>query len=95
LGWVKHLDPDLGSGSGIRIWDPDLGSGSGMNNLDNISESLKNNFWVKILKFFDTDPGWKKFGSGIQEGKNSDPGSKRNIRNTACKNNILRLSRRR
>jgi hypothetical protein len=22
-------------------------------------------FWVKILKFFDADPGWKKFGSGI------------------------------
>jgi hypothetical protein len=42
-------------------------SGSGMNNLDNISESLKNYFWVKILKFFDKDPGWKKFGSGIRE----------------------------
>jgi hypothetical protein len=26
---------------------------------------LKNNFWVKILKFFDGDPGWKKFRSGI------------------------------
>jgi hypothetical protein len=28
-----------------------------MNNPDHISESLKNNFWVKILKFFDLDPG--------------------------------------
>jgi hypothetical protein len=55
-----------------------------MNNLDHISESLKNNFWVKILKFLDTDPGWKKihirdpgwkkFESGIRDGKNSDPG---------------------
>jgi len=23
-------------------------------------------FWVKMLKFFDADPGWKKFGSDIQ-----------------------------
>jgi hypothetical protein len=37
-------------------------------------EQLRNNFWVKILKFFDadTDPGWKKFGSGIQD---KHPGS--------------------
>jgi hypothetical protein len=35
-------------------------SGSGMNNLDHISESLERIFWVKILKFFDADPGWKK-----------------------------------
>jgi hypothetical protein len=41
---------------------------------------LRNYFWVKILKFFDADPGsgmkkfgsrnwdpgWKKFGSGIR-----------------------------
>jgi hypothetical protein len=33
----------------------------------------------KILKFFDADPGWKKFGSGIRDGKNSDrdPGWKK------------------
>jgi hypothetical protein len=48
-----------------------------MNNPDNISESLKTIFWVKILKFFDAetgsgmeririrDPEWKKFGSGM------------------------------
>jgi hypothetical protein len=29
-----------------------------MNNTDHISESLKTNFWVKILKFFDADPGY-------------------------------------
>jgi hypothetical protein len=35
------------------------GSGSGMNNPDHISESLEIEtiFWVKILKFFDADPG--------------------------------------
>ncbi len=36
-----------------------------MNNSDLISESLETIFWVKILKFCDADPGWKKFGSGI------------------------------
>jgi hypothetical protein len=30
-------------------------------------------YWVKILKFFDADPGWKKFGSGVRDGKNPDP----------------------
>jgi hypothetical protein len=41
------------------------GSKSGINNPDHISESLETIFWVKILQFFDADPGWKKFGSGI------------------------------
>jgi hypothetical protein len=68
-----------GSGSGIRClfdpWirdpgkvknqDPDPGSGSMMNNPSHFSESGETIFWVKILKFFDADPGWKKFGSGI------------------------------
>jgi hypothetical protein len=39
-----------------------------MNNPDHISESLETIFWVKILKFFDADPG-----SGIRNGKNSNP----------------------
>ncbi len=39
-----------------------------MNNPDHISESLETIFWVKILKFFDADPG-----SGDRDGKNSDP----------------------
>jgi hypothetical protein len=38
--------------------------GSGMNNPDHISESSETIFWIEILKFFDADPGWKKFGSG-------------------------------
>jgi hypothetical protein len=39
------------------------GSGSVMKNPDHISGM------VRIR-----DPGWKKFGSGIRDGKNSDPG---------------------
>jgi hypothetical protein len=35
---------------------------------------LRNNFWVQILKFFAAHPRWKKFVSGIRDGKNSDPG---------------------
>jgi hypothetical protein len=60
-----------GSGIGKKS-----GSGSGMNNPDHISESIKCNFWVKILKFFDVDPGsgMGKFGSEIRDGKKSDPG---------------------
>jgi hypothetical protein len=67
-------------GSGIRcLFDPDPGSGSGMNNPGSYFRELRNQFFgVKTLKFFDADPGWKKFGSGmekiwIRDGKNSDP----------------------
>jgi hypothetical protein len=52
--------------------NPNPRSGSGMNNKDHISESLETIFWVRILKFFDADPGWKKFGSGIRD---KHPGS--------------------
>ena len=38
-----------------------------MNNRDNFSESLEKIFGVKILKFYDADPGWKKFGSGMEK----------------------------
>jgi hypothetical protein len=52
-------------------------SGSGMDNPNHISESLETIFWVKILEFFDADPGsihirnpgWKIFESGIRDGK--------------------------
>jgi hypothetical protein len=52
------------------------GSGSGMFNQDHIRE-LRNNFLVKILNSLMRilDPGWKKFGSWIRDGKNSDLGS--------------------
>jgi hypothetical protein len=53
-----------------------------MENPDHIFESWKTIFLVKILKFFDADPGswiWdgknSDPGSGIQYGKNIDPGS--------------------
>jgi hypothetical protein len=38
-----------------------------MNNPDHISEGLETVFWVKILKFVDTDlgSGMEKMGSGI------------------------------
>jgi hypothetical protein len=43
--------------------------------------NVLNSFWVKILKFFDADPGsgLGKFGPGIWDGKKSDPGSRINI----------------
>jgi hypothetical protein len=38
-----------------------------MNDTDHISECLETIVWVKILEFFDADPGSgiEKFGSGI------------------------------
>jgi hypothetical protein len=65
-GWVKNLDSD---------------PGSGMNNPDLISERLETIFWIKILQFFDADPGWK----------NSDPGQTSRIRSTDLIN-LLRYS---
>jgi hypothetical protein len=44
------------------------GSGYGMNNSDHISESLETIFWVRILKFFDADPG-----SGMEKIRIQDP----------------------
>jgi hypothetical protein len=51
-----------------------------MHTPDHITESLETICWVKILKFFDVDadPGSVNLfdhGSGIRDGKNSDPGS--------------------
>jgi hypothetical protein len=67
---------DPGSGAfltpvcGIRYLGKKSGSGSGMNNPEHISASLETNFWVKILKSFDADPGSGIFfdpGSGIRD----------------------------
>jgi hypothetical protein len=44
-----------------------------MNNPDHISESLETIFCVKILKFFNADPGMEKFGSGMDKNKDQDP----------------------
>ncbi len=66
---------DRGFGMGQKS-----GSGSGMNNPDHhTSESLEAICLVKILKFFNADPGWKKFGSGmnirIRNTENVPPGT--------------------
>jgi hypothetical protein len=58
--YTSVADPDSESNAFLTP-----GSGSGMNNPDHISQSLETIFWVKILKFFDADPWWKKIGSGI------------------------------
>jgi hypothetical protein len=50
------------------------GSRSGMNNPDHISESLKNNFSVKIFEIFYADSGSGMKKIWIRDGKNSDPG---------------------
>jgi hypothetical protein len=53
--------------------DPDPVSVSGMNIPDHISESLKNNFWVKILLIW------------IRDGKKSDSSIKEIVRNPRVK----------
>jgi hypothetical protein len=74
--YISVVDPDPGSGMGKKSR-----SGSGMNIFGHISVSLETIFWVKILKFFDADadpdPGYGNLfdsGSGIRDGKNTDPG---------------------
>jgi hypothetical protein len=41
-----------------------------MNNPDHIFELKNTKFLMRIR-----DPGWRQFGSGIRDGKKSDPGS--------------------
>jgi hypothetical protein len=49
----------------VKCQDPD----PRRTNPDHISQSLETIFLVTIIKFFDADPGWKKFGSGIPDEK--------------------------
>jgi hypothetical protein len=79
-GWIQ--DPE---------WVKKSGSGSGMNNPDHISDSLETIFWVKILKLFDADPGWKKFVSGIRDGKKRDLGCLSRILIFCCNYTIFKL----
>jgi hypothetical protein len=46
-----------------------LGYGSGRNTPDYSFESLETMFWVKILKFFNADPGsgMKKIRTGMEQ----------------------------
>jgi hypothetical protein len=62
------------SASGSGFWDEQ--PGSYFLELRNLFLGF---FWVKIRKFFDEDPGWRQFGSGIRDGKKSDRGSGINI----------------
>ncbi len=72
---IRDPVPFLTPGSRIRDGkNQDPESGSGMNNPDHISESLEAIFWVKILKFFDADPGSGMEKIRIRDGKKSDPG---------------------
>ncbi len=95
-----HYRQCCGSGSGIRDWVPfwpldqdrrKSATGSGIRDEEPGSYflELRNHifafFGVKILEFFDEDPGsgmetvrirdpgWKKVGSGIRDGDSSDP----------------------
>jgi hypothetical protein len=67
-------DPDPGSGSFLTPGSGKSVSETGMNNPDHISDSLETIFWVKILKFFDADPG-----SGMGKIRIRDPKSGINI----------------
>jgi hypothetical protein len=55
------------------------GSGSGMNNPDHISKSLETIFGLKYSNSFMRiqDPGWEKFGSGMEKTwiRDKHPGS--------------------
>ncbi len=65
-------DPDPGDLNQCgSIWVKKQGSRSGTNNLDHISESLEKPFFG-LKKYLNSlmrvrDPGWKKFGSGIEK----------------------------
>jgi hypothetical protein len=65
-------------GSGIRDGRKSA-SGSGMNNPDHIFRARKIFLLFWGLKYINSlmrirDPGWRPFGSGIRDGKKSDPG---------------------
>ncbi len=81
------MDPDPGSGAcAFRPLDPESGmgrksaSGSGIRDEQPGSYflELRNHFLgcfgVKILKFFDADPGSEMETVRIRDGKKSDPG---------------------
>jgi hypothetical protein len=86
---IRIRDPGLGAfltpGSGIRDGRKSA-SGSGIQDEQPGSYflELRNLFFaffgLKYLFFDeDQDPGWRQFGSGIRDGKKSDPGSGINI----------------
>jgi hypothetical protein len=77
---IRIRDPmpfwPLEPGSGM-VKKSGSGFGVNINNTDHISESLNNFFFG--LKYWNSfmwirDPRWENFGSGIRNGKKSDPG---------------------
>ncbi len=85
---ISVADPDPGSGIGCLfdpwIRDPGLGAfltpGSGIRDEKPGSYflELRNHFFaflgLKYLNLRIRDPRWRQFGSGIRDGKKSDPG---------------------
>jgi hypothetical protein len=78
---IRIQDPGSGIGCLFDPWIRDPGREKVIRIRDEQPGSyfleLRNHFFafgVKILKFFDVDPGWRQFGSGIRDGKKSDPG---------------------
>jgi hypothetical protein len=65
----KNQDPGW-----VKIWIRDEQPGS-------YFRELRNNFWVKILKFLDADPGY-----GMEKIKIRDQGITSRIRNTGSSN---------
>jgi hypothetical protein len=63
MGESQHPDP----GSVIRDEQP----GSYFLELRNYFFDF---FGVKILRFFNEDPGWRQFGSGMEKSRIRDPG---------------------
>jgi hypothetical protein len=81
-------DPDPGSGTFMTPGSgmgKNSGSGSGMNKPGVIFQRAKTVFGDKIHNFFDADPGWEKFGSGMEKSRIRDPGLTSRIHNTWLK----------
>jgi hypothetical protein len=91
---ISVADPDPGSGIGCLFdpWirdgesqHPDPGYGIRDEQPGSYVLELRNHIFAFLgLKYLNSlmrirDPGWRQFGSGIRDGKKSDPGSGINI----------------
>ncbi len=89
----EHKNQCCGSGSGIRDWVPFWPLDPGWEKVSiRIRDEQPGSYFLELrnhfllfwgLKFLNSlrirDPGWRQFGSGIRDGKKSDPGSGINI----------------
>jgi hypothetical protein len=82
LYYVMGSVPDPGSGAFLTTGSGmgrKSASGSGIRDDQPGSYflELRNHFFVfvgvKIFKFFDADPGWRQFGSGMEKSRIRDP----------------------